>query len=53
MLDADFAVVDTWRLRHMAHRLVSECHERSIPECMKGVKVNFQTIVIDSFTTSL
>ncbi|EIE22202.1 hypothetical protein COCSUDRAFT_42571 [Coccomyxa subellipsoidea C-169] len=42
MLDADFAVVDAWRLRNMAHRMVTECRERSIPECMKGVKVWFK-----------
>ena len=40
MLDADFSVVDTWRLRHMAQRLVTECRTRSIVECMKGVKVS-------------
>ena len=42
MLDADFAVVDAWRLRNLAHRMVTECHERSIPECMKGVKVGLK-----------
>lgn len=40
MLDADFEVVDGWRLRHTVHRLVTECRERSIPECMKGIKVS-------------
>jgi hypothetical protein len=39
MIDADFAVDGTWRLRHAVHRLVEECRERSVVECPKGIKV--------------
>ena len=51
MVDADFAVNGTWRLRIAAQRMQQECQHRSIPYCAKAVQIRIYSGTTVFFTT--
>ena len=51
MVDADFAVNGTWRLRIAAQRMQQECQHRSIPYCAKAMQIRIYSGNTVFFTT--
>ena len=51
MVDADFAVNGTWRLRIAAQRMQQECQHRSIPYCAKAMQIRIYSGTTVFFTT--
>lgn len=51
MVDADYAVNNTWRLRVAAKRMQSECLHRSIPVCAKAVQIRLYSGTTIFYTT--
>ncbi len=51
MVDADFAVNGTWRLRSAAQRMQQECQHRSIPYCAKAMQIRIHSGTTVFFTT--
>ncbi|CAL8463331.1 g2865 [Coccomyxa elongata] len=51
MVDADYAVNNTWRLRVAAKRMQSECLHRSIPMCAKAIQIRLYTGTTIFYTT--
>lgn len=51
MVDADFAVNGTWRLRLAATRMQQECQHRSIPYCAKAMQIRIYSGTTVFFTT--
>ena len=51
MVDADFAVNGTWRLRIAAQRMQQECQHRSVPYCAKALQIRIYSGTTVFFTT--
>ncbi|EIE18186.1 hypothetical protein COCSUDRAFT_45597 [Coccomyxa subellipsoidea C-169] len=51
MVDADYAVNNTWRLRVAAKRMQRECLHRSIPVCAKAVQIRLYSGTTIFYTT--
>lgn len=51
MVDADFAVNGTWRLRLAAQRMQAECLYRSTPVCGKAMQIRIHSGTTVFFTT--
>ncbi len=51
MVDADFAVNGTWRLRIAAQRMQQECQHRSTPYCAKAMQIRIYSGTTVFFTT--